>query len=289
MAYEMTPCTEDDAAFIEEQAGRAFRAAAPCVDGAQEEEYVYKVTDEEGSLLGGCVLSVDGQGTAVICDLWVEEGYRGQGMASALIREAERQAKRSGCYLVMVGTFDWQAKPLYMKHGYTLNDTMSGVPKGHEHYFLTKRLDRPDAGPVPSGDCAYEIRRGDDKDAEILSDKLRGYDSAVAPRGHEYITLSRKITDEEGRIIAGLVGGVDGWNGTDMDIWVDEKVRRRGIGTRLLRWFEREAKENGADAVFIEAYDWNVGFFRSNGYETVTGMLEDYPRGHTMYCMQKPL
>ena len=43
------------------------------------------------------------------------------------------------------------------------------------------------------------------------------------------------------------------------------------------------------DTEFIEAFDWNVGFFKKNGYERVTGMLEDYPRGHVMYCMQKSL
>ena len=41
--------------------------------------------------------------------------------------------------------------------------------------------------------------------------------------------------------------------------------------------------------MFIEAFDWNVGFFKKNGYERVTGMLEDYPKGHVMYCMEKPL
>ncbi|MBR2812800.1 MAG: GNAT family N-acetyltransferase [Solobacterium sp.] len=107
----------------------------------------------------------------------------------------------------------------------------------------------------------------------------------VRPREHEYVSIGKKVTDKSGRIIAGLVGGVDGWNGTDFEtLWVDEPYRRQGIGTRLLRAYEREAKENGADVVFIEAYDWNVGFFRKNGYETVTGMLADYPGGHTMYC-----
>ena len=112
----------------------------------------------------------------------------------------------------------------------------------------------------------------------------------VRPREHEYVSIGKKVTDKSGRIIAGLVGGVDGWNGTDFEtLWVDEPYRRQGIGTRLLRAYEREAKENGADVVYIEAYDWNVGFFRKNGYETVTGMLEDYPGGHTMYCMQRSL
>jgi GNAT superfamily N-acetyltransferase len=190
----------------------------------------------------------------------------------------------------MVGTFDWQAKPFYDKHGYMLNDTMTDVPKGHEHYFLTKRLDCSSAEYVPSNYQEYEIKRGDEKDAEILSGKLRGYDSAIAPREHEYIPLSKKIVDENGRIIAGFAGGVDGWNGTDIDaLWVEETYRNQGIGSQLLAELEREVKENGADVMFIEAFDWNVGFFKKNGYERVTGVLEDYPKGHTMYCMEKPL
>lgn len=56
-----------------------------------------------------------------------------------------------------------------------------------------------------------------------------------------------------------------------------------------MRAFEREAKENGADTMFIEAYDWDADFYKKNGYETVTGVLEDYPKGHTMYCMQKDI
>ena len=225
-----------------------------------------------------------------IYDLWVEEKYRRRGIASALVRQAEKKAGELGCYLVLVGTFDFQAKPFYEKHGYTVNDTMSGVPKGHEHYFMTKRLDRTVMEHNPSDTKKYEIIPGGEEDAEFLSGRLRRHDEAFAPRGHEYISIGKKVTDGNGRIIAGLVGGVDGWNGTDLDaLWVDDPYRRQGIGTRLLRAFEREAGENGADTVFIEAYDWNVEFFRKNGYETVTGVLEDYPRGHTMYCMQKPL
>ena len=96
--------------------------------------------------------------------------------------------------------------------------------------------------------------------------------------------------DENRRIIAGFAGGVDGWNGTDIDaLWVEEEYRDQGIGSQLLAELEREVKENGVDVMFIEAFDWNVGFFKKNGYERVTGMLEDYPKGHVMYCMEKPL
>ena len=289
MRFEMIPCSEDDAEAIEEQADRAFNAVAQPEEDA-EEVFFYKVTDESEALLGGCILSVDGLKTATIYDLWVEEAFRGQGMASALMREAEREARERGCHLVLVGTFDWQARPFYDRHGYMLVETMTGIPKGHEHYFLKKRLDRPCAEYIPSDYRQFEIRRGDEKDGEILSGKLNEFDAAIAPREHEYISLSRKIEDENGRIIAGFVGGVDGWNGTDIDaLWVEEKYRGQGIGSQLLAELEREAKENGAEVMYIEAFDWNVGFCKKNGYETVTGVLEDYPKGHVMFCMQKPL
>ncbi len=127
----MMLCSEDDRKFIEEQADKAFNAMARPDEDAKEEETVYIVTDASGDLLGGCILSIDALRTASIYDLWVEEPFRRRGMASALIREAEREARENGCYLAMAGTFDWQAKPFYDKLGYTVSDTMTGVPKGH--------------------------------------------------------------------------------------------------------------------------------------------------------------
>ena len=290
MLFDIMSCSEEDAEYIQEQADRVFDTIVPPEEVTGEVEFVYKVTDEKGNLLGGCILAVDKRKTASVFDLWVEEEYRRRGIASALIREAEKKARELGCYLVMIGTFDWRAKPFYEKHGYTVNDTMSGVPKGHEHYFMTKRLDRTVMEHDPSNTDKYKIIPGGEEDAELLSGRLRRYDEAFAPREHEYLCIGKKVTDGNGRIIAGLVGGVDGWNGTDIDaLWVDDPYRRQGIGTRLLREFELEAKENGASVVFIEAFDWNAGFFKKNGYDTETGRLEDYPRGHTMYCIQKSL
>ena len=41
---------------------------------------------------------------------------------------------------MMLGTFDWQAKPLYEKHGYTLIEATPDWPKGHDCYELYKNL-----------------------------------------------------------------------------------------------------------------------------------------------------
>ena len=290
MLFDMMPCSEEEAEYIEEQADRVFDTIAPPEEGAEEKEFVYKVTDEKGSLLGGCILAFDDRKTASIFDLWVEEAYRRQGIASALIRESERKARERGCYLMLIGTFDFQAKPLYDKHGYALIETMTDYPKGHEHYFLQKRLDRPDVEAAPSDLGSYKITLAGEEIAEALSAKLNRHDEACVPREHAYISIRKKAVDENEKLIAGIIGGVDGWDNPDVDtLWVDEPYRGKGIGSALLRAFEQEAKEKGAYRLAIEPFDWNVGFFRKNGYETVTGVLEDYPKGHTMYCMEKPL
>ena len=55
------------------------------------------------------------------------------------------------------------------------------------------------------------------------------------------------------------------------------------------RAFEQEAKKSGAFRMTVEPFGWNAAFFRKNGYNKVTGVPEDFPKGHTMYCMDKPL
>ena len=127
MLYEILPCTDDDAEFIDDQSDRVICAIAMAEEG-EEEVFIYKVTDPEGQLIGGCVLITDELKTAKIYVLWVDEAYRGQGIASALMRECERKAREQGCYLAQIGTFDFQAKPFYDKHGYSLIVTTRDYP-----------------------------------------------------------------------------------------------------------------------------------------------------------------
>ncbi|MBR5071294.1 MAG: GNAT family N-acetyltransferase [Oscillospiraceae bacterium] len=294
MKYEILPCSDDDSDLIDEKSDQIVRDHADIDEDTEEETFVYQATDQDGNLLGGCVLVTDELRTAHIYCLWVDEAHRRQGIATALFREAERKAADQGCYLSLIGTFDFQAKPFYDRLGYSLIVTTHDYPKGHEHYFMYKRLDRGIEEAVPSGYFPYVISVAKEEDAEELGEELAGrlreHDVACVPREHPYINISKKVTDENGNIIAGIVGGVDGWNGSEIEsIWVDEAYRGQGIGSALVRAFEKDAKEHGVRQMIVEPYDWILEFFRKNDYETVTGVLEDLPKGHTMYCMDKPL
>ena len=70
-------------------------------------------------------------------------------------------------------------------------------------------------------------------------------------------------------------------------IWVDESFRNNGIGSELLAKTESEAKELGAYFSLAEGvFDWQDRFFRKNGY-LESGVLDDVPKGHRMYVLEK--
>jgi len=70
-------------------------------------------------------------------------------------------------------------------------------------------------------------------------------------------------------------------------IGIEEKYRSQGLGTLLIKHFEKKAKEKGATKIIAEEiYDWNVGFFLKNGYK-VADELKDLPKGHSFYIVEK--
>lgn len=158
MKYETIPFVEGDAEFIEQKIDAVTNSIVPPEEGAEDEYLFFKIADDEGSIIAGCIVEIDSWKIACIDTLWVDENYRGQGLGSALIREAECAAKEKGCYAMTLGTFDFQARPLYEKHGFTVCGTIKNWPRGHENYLMMKRLDRPCEEYVPSKTCRYEIK-----------------------------------------------------------------------------------------------------------------------------------
>jgi len=71
-------------------------------------------------------------------------------------------------------------------------------------------------------------------------------------------------------------------------LFVEEPLRRQGLGTYLLKEAEGFAEENGAAIILTNAGDWNVGFFEKNGY-LLRGELEDVPKGHNCYELYKDI
>ena len=189
-----------------------------------------------------------------------------------------------------LGTFDFQARPLYEKYGFSVCGTIEDCPtKGHTHYDMIKRLDGPCdeiAAPVSR---TFEIHSGDEDDAEYIDDKLVEYNWSQVPAVHDFEWIGKKIQGSSDEPAAAGFAGVNFWNIAFLEmLWVDEPFRNQGMGSCLLSDIEREAKKSGACIVMTDARDWNVGFFKKLGY-TVYCTLEDYPNGYRKYKLQKRL
>ena len=290
MEFEIRPLSEEEESIIEEKINRYADSMAQSEACTAEDRLVLKVADDEGRVIGGCIVNIHAWGRAVLAQLWVDTPYRRQGIGSMLIRKAEAAAKEKGCYYLCLGTTDYQARGLYEKHGFTVFTVNRDIPKGHESYSLSKRLDRPVPDYVPTNNSAaerYKAVPGSKEDAGIISSGLGTYCDQFVPDGHDYIRLSKKLVDRDGNMIAAVIAGVDGDDNADIDgVWVEEPYRNRGLGSYLLGEAEREAKENGAYVILLDACDWNAGFFFRGGY-AIRGELEDYPRGHHAYELEK--
>ncbi len=95
--------------------------------------------DEHDELIGGFSGHTWG-GVGVITHLWVNEAHRGRGLGQALLREAEAEATRRQCRVVILATHDFQAPPFYEAEGYERIATIADWPIGHANHFYRKSL-----------------------------------------------------------------------------------------------------------------------------------------------------
>ena len=72
--------------------------------------------------------------------LWVDENYRNQGRAKAILEAAEEEAFLRGCRHVLLDTYSFQALGFYLKQGYEEFGSISGFSGRHSKHYLHKFL-----------------------------------------------------------------------------------------------------------------------------------------------------
>jgi GNAT superfamily N-acetyltransferase len=95
--------------------------------------------DSRGEVLGGLLGQIWGKWLQVTY-LWVAEPARAAGHGRALMVRAEQYAIERGCVGAHVSTFSFQARLFYEKLGYEVFGVLEGIPPGHSHFYLKKRL-----------------------------------------------------------------------------------------------------------------------------------------------------
>ncbi len=285
MEYIIEDLTKEEAVYI----GEKINEIVPREVDADEEQFVLKVEDENGEIIGGCIAEAYEYhwSRVLLEELWVDERYRHQGIGSMIIREVERIAREKGCRVVTLGTASYMARPFYEKHGYTVFTTQK-KPNGYISYSLVKYLDKdtPEYVPADNSGARFKVALGDDDDAEVIENGIDAYSEAYEPE-YERVDYYKKLVDKDDKFAAGVIADVDkGSYGFVHALFVEEPLRRQGLGTYLMREVEKLARENGASMILTTAGDWNVGFFKKNGY-LLRGELKDVPKGHDCYELYK--
>jgi GNAT superfamily N-acetyltransferase len=115
-------------------------------------------------------------------------------------------------------------------------------------------------------------------DAE-LSDRI--YEFNVEVTGYDdgrLLRIARRASD--GTLEAGLTGWTWGGCGVIDLLWIRADLRRAGLGTRMLRAAEDEAKARGCLRMIVSSHSFQApDFYRRHGY-VEDGRTDDSPRGH---------
>jgi len=128
----------------------------------------------------------------------------------------------------------------------------------------------------------------EDAVADAIGEGLDRYNVAAAgPYNREPLWIVAR--DHGGRIVGGLKGQADyAWLYIDW-LWVEEDMRRRGLGRRLME--EAEAFADGRDCVgcFVQSATFQAPeFYKRLGYREF-GRLDDLLPGHAIVWLCKRL
>ena len=91
------------------------------------------------------------------------------------------------------------------------------------------------------------------------------------------------VYEHSGRI----AGTISLGDNTIYGFFVAPDMQRRGIGTKLLKWVERRAREKGRRTLRVGASITAINFYRKHGYKTIR--QEHDPTHGDVYFMEKLL
>ena len=134
----MDPTTNEARDYISARLGE-FNA--PFIGNDEPLKFVLGIDDEWGNLVGGLSAAIEYHVMEIEL-LWVDASVRGQGVGKTLIHQAEKIALRSGCVMVHLDTFDFQAPKFYEKLGFELWGELGPFPNGHKRYYYRKIIKR---------------------------------------------------------------------------------------------------------------------------------------------------
>jgi GNAT superfamily N-acetyltransferase len=242
-----------------------------------------------GEVIGGLLGEIWG-GWLHVGSLWVSEALRGRGYGSELMARAHQYALEKSCSHAFLQTGSYEARPLYEGLGYNVYAELKNHPtRPHSRYFLFKRLNKDDEGPLHVKDKAIVMDPYPSKDAEMVVRQgisTHAY-AAIGLPEREWAPHNFFLRDGEGEILGGALGNIWGDWMYLAYLWVDRSMRGNGHATRMMQAAEEHAIAKGCGNAFLGTFSFQARpLYEKLGYQVV-GEEKDYPKGHSHYLMTK--
>ncbi len=126
------------------------------------------------------------------------------------------------------------------------------------------------------------------EDKKVIVDGMLAYH---ANKGHhrKSETFSILLKDINDKVLGGVIVTFL-WNGMEINtLWVDESLRDKGYGTKLMEMVEEEAVKRGCTIAYTNTFTWQAPeFYTKLGYN-LYGKLDNFPPGNSLNYFFKNL
>lgn len=124
------------------------------------------------------------------------------------------------------------------------------------------------------------------EDRDTVLKGLRAFNEAQIGPAND-LPVQLVVRDARGAVIGGLLGNTKwGWLYVDK-LWISERARGKGFGSRLLARAEAVARERGCIGVYLSTFEHQARpFYEQRGYE-LFGTLDGFPAATRQYYLCK--
>lgn len=236
-----------------------------------------------------------------ICEfngIWVDEQYKNKQLETYIMNSLLDYITHKNCSIIQIEVHGIQnkseTKKFYETFGFITDATVPEL-ENVETYIMRLPLHKRILVESPPILHTLELKTIRNKQSDIIEQKLNHHShkncSIISEQPYTIF-----ITTIDEKIIAGVTGKIIeyahlGKSCKTSAMWVDEKHRRHGLGTKIMDELTQYAKNNNCKNMHLETYEWQAKpFYEKCGFVTVaTAPNVQKMRGLEQYYMRKDL
>ncbi|ADQ78810.1 GCN5-related N-acetyltransferase [Paludibacter propionicigenes WB4] len=134
----------------------------------------------------------------------------------------------------------------------------------------------------------YQVTK---EEKDLLWNGIFEYNTTIGPMLDypPYEPFSILIRDDRNEVVAGILTKIYLKCIFVELLWVNDKHRKSGIGSKLLLDVEKTAKEKGCNFIHLDTFSFQaIDFYKKQGY-IIFATIEDYPDDNKRYFLKKYL